>query len=150
RIGPASTRGAATGGRVNCPPGPRASTTTATTGSTARCSRSGCGSTTAGSGSSSTRSSGPAEPGYPRCMHAAMDARRLDDATRRIDEAVREGASISELIDACAAAVSRVVAWDAMFLSAVDPDTGQLTATRCVRELPVEMCAPWIRNEYLE
>lgn len=79
-----------------------------------------------------------------------MDARRLDDATRRIDEAVREGASISELIDACAAAVSRVVAWDAMFLSAVDPDTGQLTATRCVRELPVEMCAPWIRNEYLE
>ncbi|RQP12839.1 MAG: LuxR family transcriptional regulator [Microbacteriaceae bacterium] len=81
---------------------------------------------------------------------ATTDARRLFDATRIIDDSIRDGASLDELIDACAAGVSRLVAWDALFLSAADPETGQLTATRCVRELPAEMCAPWIRNEYLE
>lgn len=83
-------------------------------------------------------------------MRATTDARRLLEALRITEEPIRDGASLDELIDACAAGVSRLVAWDAMFLSAADPETGQLTATRCVRELPAEMCAPWIRNEHLE
>lgn len=77
-------------------------------------------------------------------------ATRLAGARQRIREAVHGGAEVAALLEVSADAISSLVSWDAMFLSGADPQTGQFTATTCVRELPPEMCAPWMRNEFLE
>lgn len=83
-------------------------------------------------------------------MSGVIYATRLAQEARRIREAVIDGAEVSALLESSADAIGRLVAWDAMFLSGADPRTGQFTATTCVRELPAEMCAPWMRNEFLE
>lgn len=83
-------------------------------------------------------------------MRVVSQDARLKRAAGRVEEAVVEGADIDSLMDACADAIDSLADWDAVFLSAADPGSGQFTATRCVRELPVQMCAPWIRNEFLE
>ncbi|HRN29168.1 MAG TPA: LuxR C-terminal-related transcriptional regulator [Terrimesophilobacter sp.] len=83
-------------------------------------------------------------------MRAVSNDTRLERAAGRIRDATRQGADIDSILHASADALAHLAPWDAVFLSGADPKTAQFTATRCVKELPVDMCSPWIRNEFLE
>lgn len=66
----------------------------------------------------------------------------------RFEEIARENPRPEELLSICADAIESVVPFDAILFSAADPLTHQFSTLTHVRELPSEMCAPWMANEF--
>lgn len=70
-------------------------------------------------------------------------------ATRRLEAATRDEPALAEFWEACVDTIAEVVSFDACCLSAVDPVTLQFSAGTHVRNLPAEIVAPFMRNEFL-
>ncbi len=57
---------------------------------------------------------------------------------------------LQDLLDHCGGVIAAAVGCDGIFLSTADPVTYQFSTLTHVREMPPEMCAPFMHNEFLD
>lgn len=75
---------------------------------------------------------------------------RVSKAIGNLTVSIGDEPDLDTLLEICADAIADVAGFDGIFLSAADPMTLQFSTMTHVRDLPPEMCAPFMRNEFLE
>lgn len=75
---------------------------------------------------------------------------RVSKAVDGLAATIGDEPDLDTLLERCADALANVAGFDAIFLSAADPVTLQFSTMTHVRDLPAEMCAPFMRNEFLQ
>lgn len=76
--------------------------------------------------------------------------RSTSGAAGRVAEVCTDAGSTAELVEGLREPLHDALGMSGMVLSATDPDTLLFSTAAVIEDLPEEMCAPWMHNEFLE